>query len=199
MEIWANLNKGPAEETDTHTRGYNELPAGTVNYKPLLKRDTHRDRPAEHRAFIYSYIYTGTWLREETACLHVFRIVSLCESTTETAVLLNRRTDGSVKKNCEWVTIRRSVQEGHEWHFIVRQCISSKAVMLQWAQGLCNKRRVSTRECWWPDAVCWEMSGDAEKVQIQRKAIVRSCMIKTNPMIPPGSCVLSDTSHFTPF
>lgn len=93
----------------------------------------------------------------------------------------NRRSDGSVKKIWEWVTIWCSVQEGHEWHFIVQQCISSKAVMLQWAQGLCNKRRVSTRECWWPDAVCWEMSGEAEKVQIQRKAIVQSCTMETNP------------------
>lgn len=160
---------------------------------------THTGTDPQNTTLSFTHIYTGTWLREETARLHVFRIVSLCESTTETAVLLNRRTDGSVKKICEWVTIWCSVQEGHEWHFIVQQCISSKAVMLQWAQGLCNKRRVSTRECWWPDAVCWEMSGDAEKVQIQRKAIVQSCTIKTNPMIPPGSCVLSDTSHFTPF
>lgn len=163
---------------------------------------THTGTDPQNTTLSPFYSYINWHMTHRGNCMpSCFPNCSLCESTTETAVLLNRPTDGSAKKICEWVTMWCSVQEGHEWHFIVRQRVSSKAVMLQWAQGLCNKRRVSTRECWWPDAVCWEMSGEAEKVQIQRKAIVSSCAIKTKPpwfhRVPPSSLTPAISRRFS--
>lgn len=50
---------------------------------------------------------------------------SITEQMEAQRSLNDSRTDVQYRKN-----------KGHDWHFIVHQCVSAKALMLQWAGGL---------------------------------------------------------------
>lgn len=123
----------------------------------------------------FAHIYTGTWLREETACLHVFRIVSLCESTTETAVLLKIAAPTEV-----WRRFASESQSGVRYRKDMNDIsLSSNASVLK--LSCCSEHKVYATKDVWVQGNADDQMPCAEKWVVKQKRCRYKGKLLSNP------------------
>lgn len=152
---------------------------------------------------IWSYIFQKTD-SERKGCMPLcfWTIVSVTQPLKRQSSSITEQMEAQRSLNDSRADVQYRKNKGHEWHFIVHQCVSAKALMLQWAGGLWLRRKKVWVKRKLTSSNVLRNKRWGEKLRVQqmpRKTIVQFCIVRMNPFIPPGtSLVPSPTWLHTP-